>query len=816
MRKLVFGLIFLVTSLGLVAQEGFPRLLPAEVNSGYEEWGPVASPEGRALYFTRLGHPQNMGDADKGDIWISYRHADGQWPRAVNVGAPLNSWGDDRVVGIHGSGAKLYLYRPGNHSLYYSIRRGRTWEPPMPILIDSFSLEGKNLRFAFTPDGGVLLLSFAGSGAGGKRDIYICFARGENRYSPPAPLGPPVNSAADELGLWLAADGETLYFSSDREGGLGRHDLYFTRRLDEKWSHFTPPQNLGRAANTPDDDTFLSMPASGSPVFLVRRNEEGEMDIYETELPDSLLPKPVILLTGTIRDAASGEALPLAKAQVQPLKDNPFFADTDITGQNGVFQLILPYGRDFELSGAMSGYFPVSEPLELSGKAFEELDRENTPLLVSLSRDPAYVQRNEEIIDLQLHLRKLDDELIRIREERNALQKKMMEGRLNDPGWSPSSDPELEALKHRYRQHQAAVQDTITPDAYEQTPADNAQELRDMKERYNRYVAYQKNQQKQAAEAEEGNAYLWDGARSFESLEEEVRQGLKEGLAPKVGQELSAGMLDAVKREVAPSLSERERQQLELKEEDLQRTIRQSFAKPAGRPENWTARGGSTEAEWERELKEDIRTALEPKVREELLLNLKEDIRAALANDITYWAKKETQAELQVELNEKLQLQIEQERRKAVNLPMSNDAVAPLTPAPPTEYREMQKDIFLAPAQTGSVIPLNTVVFEPNKPTLKPVAYAELGRVLEFLRENEHLSVEIGVHAGAQLSHTNALSLTTQRAQAIVNYLIGHGIDEDRVVPKGYGKAFPVAEGGKPEAQWRNQRVEMRVISKTN
>ena len=67
-----------------------------------------------------------------------------------------------------------------------------------------------------------------------------------------------------------------------------------------------------------------------------------------------------------------------------------------------------------------------------------------------------------------------------------------------------------------------------------------------MKERYNRYVAYQKNQQKQAAEAEEGNAYLWDGARSFESLEEEVRQGLKEGLAPKVGQELSAGMLDAV------------------------------------------------------------------------------------------------------------------------------------------------------------------------------------------------------------------------------------------------------------------------------
>ena len=78
MRKLAFGLIFLVTSLGLVAQEGFPRLLPAEVNSGYEEWGPVASPEGRALYFTRLGHPQNMGEISGSLIGMPTGNGHGQ------------------------------------------------------------------------------------------------------------------------------------------------------------------------------------------------------------------------------------------------------------------------------------------------------------------------------------------------------------------------------------------------------------------------------------------------------------------------------------------------------------------------------------------------------------------------------------------------------------------------------------------------------------------------------------------------------------------------------------------------------------------
>ena len=95
-------------------------------------------------------------------------------------------------------------------------------------------------------------------------------------------------------------------------------------------------------------------------------------------------------------------------------------------------------------------------------------------------------------------------------------------------------------------------------------------------------------------------------------------------------------------------------------------------------------------------------------------------------------------------------------------------------------------------------------------------AYAELGRVLEFLGQNEHLVVEIGVHAGGQLSHTNALSLTTQRAKAIANYLTGHGIDEARVVPKGYGKAFPLDEANTPEAHRLNQRVEMRIITAGN
>ncbi|MCB0581973.1 MAG: OmpA family protein, partial [Phaeodactylibacter sp.] len=51
------------------------------------------------------------------------------------------------------------------------------------------------------------------------------------------------------------------------------------------------------------------------------------------------------------------------------------------------------------------------------------------------------------------------------------------------------------------------------------------------------------------------------------------------------------------------------------------------------------------------------------------------------------------------------------------------------------------------------------------------------------------------------LSHSSALALTTQRAQAIVNYLIGHGVDAARAIPKGYGKALPPGKDGSPQGQ---------------
>lgn len=114
-------------------------------------------------------------------------------------------------------------------------------------------------------------------------------------------------------------------------------------------------------------------------------------------------------------------------------------------------------------------------------------------------------------------------------------------------------------------------------------------------------------------------------------------------------------------------------------------------------------------------------------------------------------------------------------------------------------------DPLSLPAELGRNIPLNKLIFEPGTSVLMPDAYAALERVLAFLRANEGSIVEIGAHEpAAELSYAEALKLTEARAQAVVNFLVGHGISTGRLSARGYGHAFP--------SPAQTQRVEMRII----
>jgi outer membrane protein OmpA-like peptidoglycan-associated protein len=113
----------------------------------------------------------------------------------------------------------------------------------------------------------------------------------------------------------------------------------------------------------------------------------------------------------------------------------------------------------------------------------------------------------------------------------------------------------------------------------------------------------------------------------------------------------------------------------------------------------------------------------------------------------------------------------------------------------------------------GDIIRLNKIYFEANKYDITEASTPALEEVLNFLKENPDVFVEIGGHTNNRPSPEFADELSTNRAKAVATWLSKHGIPVERVKYKGYGKRYPIATNETPEGRSTNQRVEIKILS---
>jgi outer membrane protein OmpA-like peptidoglycan-associated protein len=107
---------------------------------------------------------------------------------------------------------------------------------------------------------------------------------------------------------------------------------------------------------------------------------------------------------------------------------------------------------------------------------------------------------------------------------------------------------------------------------------------------------------------------------------------------------------------------------------------------------------------------------------------------------------------------------------------------------------------------------LKNIFFETSKATLKPESYAELENVLKFLQDNATVRLEISGHTDNVGSRSLNQKLSENRAKAVVDYLVGKGIDKSRLEAKGYADTQPVTGNDTPEGRAQNRRVEFKVL----
>lgn len=222
--------------------------LSREVNTQYHDSAPVVSPDGKTLYFTVDDHPENTRGKGTQDIWYSEVNADGFWSKAKHMPAPLNTNKFNQVLSVSPDGNTLLVRGgAGKDALGFSLCRrvGGQWQKPEPLKIDGFEKMCKG-RFngAFLAlDATALVLYFSETEGGKYSDLYISFPNGKS-WSKPVPVA-GLNTRQDEFGPFIAPDNKTMYFASNRPGGLGNADIYKTTRLDNSWQKWSKPENIG-------------------------------------------------------------------------------------------------------------------------------------------------------------------------------------------------------------------------------------------------------------------------------------------------------------------------------------------------------------------------------------------------------------------------------------------------------------------------------------------------------------------------------------------------------------------------------------------
>ncbi|MCI5082557.1 MAG: OmpA family protein [Saprospiraceae bacterium] len=796
----IFLLLFFQLSLAQTnTSQAPPARQPLSLGSTFSNCdlqSPEISSDGQRLFITVSQHRQNVGFQDMADVWLSMADSE-TWSHPINLGAPVNDRAANRVVGLNASGQQLYLMNEANE-LLVSRKKGRFWGKPRLVNLPSLPLNGKATDYWVSLDGKTILLA-ATNEQDNTTDIYVTFSTTSSGWTPYKSLGSDINSPAGEAGMFLAADNKTLFFASNRAGGLGGYDLYMSKRMDNSWTNWSSPQNLGPTINTDGEETSCTLSAKGDRLYFASANSTRSL-IYQAVLPEELQPEPVMVLKGKVIDVAQQKTA-AASLQIQSL-DALNKRITISTDKDGTFQCIVPEGESLGMYAQAQGYFSQSTYLTPNDTPLEELDSDVT---AGLQFSPLYQQREADISALRERLEQIDQDLgafqaIRAQYEEEARAERRQQAAEYGQTFY-QTDAELQALQNRYdnfvqetsemarlievseRQSYTFLQDTIIPtEKKQQKKSGRDRELEEMQDRYRDYFQRKKGYLPEEAdqkEAEEG--LLWDEGLTSDAANEQRRKSTDEDL-----------MNSSVQPLQLP-------QSYTTKGGRIQTDTAQAEPLKSFLAEGFKKQDEQAEKSWEKE----VNPQDEP-IKPE----------AAVKNEIYIQAMEQEEDRLKAELEEKVRLQIleEQQAGYQVNTKSTlNNKKSPTEKTTPA-YKEVEEDILLIPIEKGKIIELNNIFFKANSAILKPGSFQELERVLQFLRSHPAVVIELAVHTNGELTHTFAMQLSNKRAAVLREYLISSGVQTEQVIAQGYGKTLPVVAEDSEDGKRKNQRVEMKII----
>jgi len=363
------------------------RNLGPNVNSKYVDTHPVISPDGRTLFFARQNHPGNVGGkADPQDIWYAKLTSGKQqtWSLAKNLGTPPNGPDDPNGLASVSADGKVALligqYKDGfmePKGFSTSRRSPGGWSVPQPVQIDNFiNRDPEHIDGFLATSGKALLMAVDRPDGRGGQDLFVSFPKpipvGEQpspnravQWGKPVNLGATINTPQADFAPFLASDDKTLYFASEGHGGYGKSDIFYSKRLDSTWTHWSTPRNLGPVVNSADFDAYYTLSAAGDHAYLVSANKGtgGSKDIFRVALAPALKPEVVTLVEGKVLDASTKKPI-RAIIRYENLLTGEEIGVAESSPIDGSYTIVLPAGIRYGYRAEAPNYLAESNNLD--------------------------------------------------------------------------------------------------------------------------------------------------------------------------------------------------------------------------------------------------------------------------------------------------------------------------------------------------------------------------------------------------------------------------------------------------------------------
>lgn len=352
--------------------------LGPNINTEFAELRPTISADGNILFFICEDHPYNTkyrSVRNSQDIWFAERDSTGKWGEAMHLEYPINTANYNAVYWISPDNNRILIrgsfidgdYVGDGISMSYRTRSGG-WSKPNRLLIENYYDydRGRQSGATMAHDGKTLLFYMTKESGGYNNDIFVSFLRGDGSWTEPKSLGKKINLPKfNEMTPYLASDGVTLYFSSDRPGGLGDNDIWMTSREDSTWQKWSDPVNLGAPINTENWDAFFTLDAGGEYAYLTNEeNTLGESDIVRIKLLERERPKPVVIVSGNVYNSKTRRPLS-ANLIYETLPDGKVAGNGVSSAMDGSFKIVLPYDKNYSIRASADKFFAISENFNL-------------------------------------------------------------------------------------------------------------------------------------------------------------------------------------------------------------------------------------------------------------------------------------------------------------------------------------------------------------------------------------------------------------------------------------------------------------------